>query len=69
MDQERLFRLAVEALTVSAHRDGYGRWHIALRARRGDEGWQDGYWASYELLTSAELVDVLAAELDRLFGL
>lgn len=69
MDQERLFRLATEAVTFSAHRDALGRWAVTLRARRGDEDWDQGLWETYELLSSEELADVVEAVLERVLGL
>jgi hypothetical protein len=69
MEQQRLYRLAIEAVTWNAHRDHWGRWAVSLRARRQDEGWGDGEWRVYDGLTSAELADVQGAELERLLGL
>lgn len=69
MDQERLFRLAVEAMSINAHRDPMGRWAVTIRARRGDEEWLAGLWETYELLSSTELADVIEAVLERVLGL
>lgn len=65
MDQDRLFRLAVEALAMTARYVPREGWTVSLRARRGDETWDEGERHDYTHLTSPELVDVLDAELTR----
>lgn len=69
LDQPRLFRLAVEAVTVSAHFDMGRGWHVAITARRGDETWQEATQEVYDCLSSSELVDVLCASLSLQLGL
>jgi len=64
--QARLFRLAVEDLTIRAHRTVQGYWELIWRCRRADETWQDASAEHFELLTTEELVDVLEALAGRL---
>lgn len=68
MTEQRMFRLAVEAITVSAHRDVMGRWTFVISARRGDEGWDEAYTATHTLLSTDEFLYVLDAELASRFG-
>lgn len=64
MRQERLFRLAVEAGTVTfGHEPGKG-WRLVIAVRRGDELWQDAARDIYEGLTTVELLDTVYAHLD-----
>lgn len=64
MKQERLFRLAVEAGTVTfGHEPGKG-WRLVMALRRGDELWQECEREVYEGLTTVELLDVISAHLD-----
>lgn len=66
MQQERLFRLAPEAVTLSAHFVPGQGWSATWSVRRGDEQWSDAYRADYSSLSSAELVDVIEAEASEL---
>lgn len=67
--QERLYRLAVDAISITAvYRPGRG-WELALRARRGDETWAEAHRGDYELLVSSELCQVICSELDNVLGL
>ena len=65
MDQQPLFRLAVEAMAMSARFVPMEGWHVVLTARRGDEEWAASERRTYTHLTSEELVDVLEAEVAR----
>lgn len=67
-DQQRLFRLALDAVAIDAHYEPPNGWSLNVRARRGDESWQEGHHATYRPLTSSELVDVIVAELETIFG-
>lgn len=66
--QERLFRLAVEALNVSAVHEWNRGWRVTIGARRQDEEWSDAGRRTYTYLTTEELFDVIVAELERIFG-
>ena len=64
MHQERLFRLAVEAGNLwFRHEPGRG-WVLRVQFRRGDEAWDDAYSEQYAGLSTRELLDVIATELD-----
>lgn len=66
MDQLRLFKLAPEAVTITAQWHSFDGWQVILRLRRSGEAWTDAYRADYTHLTTVEMVDVLMAELDAL---
>lgn len=56
-----LFRLAVDAGTISMHhRQGYG-WDLTTIFRRNGETWAEADRCCYSCLTTDELVDVLNA--------
>ena len=64
VDQTRLFRLAVEAGTVTfRHEPGRG-WHMTITCRRGDESWQESQSDSYSGMSTAELLDTMHSALD-----
>lgn len=66
MPEPRLFRLAVEAVAISAvHKGGEG-WSLRIMKRRGDESWANAFKMTYDRLSSAELIDVLCAEAENL---
>lgn len=67
-EQTRLFRLALDAVAIDAHYEPAEGWSLNVRARRGDETWQEGHHSTYRPLTSSELVDVIVAELETIFG-
>lgn len=69
MRQDRLFRLAVEALGFNAHHEPGRGWRLAVVVRRGDEHWDDAHKELYEALSTPELADVIAEELARALGL
>lgn len=59
---ERLFRLAHEAMVFNCvHVAGQG-WRLNVRRRRGDECWEEAYSAQYSHLSTSELLDVLLEE-------
>lgn len=61
MIQERLFRLAPEAMHLQAtyvHGEG---WRVAAGLRRQDESWDEVERVVYDHLTTPELVDVICA--------
>lgn len=64
MQQDRLFRLAVESGAITFwHEPGRG-WHLVMRCRRGDEQWSEAPMDRYEGLSTAELIDTIYAGLD-----
>ena len=66
MEQERLFRLAVESGSVAfQHVAGYG-WRLTIVVRRGDESWTDARSVTYDRLSTHELLDTMYAHLDRI---
>lgn len=67
--QERLFRLALEAVHVQMQFEVARGWKLVVGARRGDEEWPDAERREYTHLSTPELVDVLECELGRLFAL
>lgn len=69
MSDLRLFRLAVDAIDVSAHHEGRDGWHLRLRVRRADEPWSEVDAVTYSHLTTSELLDVMAAHLSGELGL
>jgi len=66
MHQERLFRLALDALNVHAYHMGQQGWRVTIGGRRGDEEWADARTRVYEFLSTPELFDVIVVELERL---
>lgn len=69
METERLFRLAVDAIDISAHHEGRDGWHLRVRFRRADESWGDVEPTVYSHLTTSELLDVITAEFATHLGL
>ena len=64
MQQDRLFRLAVEAGHIQfSHVPGRG-WTLTMRVRRGQELWDESPVEMYEALTTVELLDTIYAALD-----
>jgi hypothetical protein len=64
MNQQKLFRLAVESGTITfMHEPGRG-WRLTLTCRRGDETWLEARTETYEGLSTAELLDTIYAHLD-----
>ena len=64
MQQDRLFRLAVEAGSINfRHEPGRG-WVLNIVLRRGDEDWSSIQPETYSHLTTVELLDAVAAHLD-----
>lgn len=62
-DDERLFRLAHEAVAVTATYVWARGWTLRIGARRQGESWDTSWHEDYELLTTEELLQVLEAEL------
>lgn len=65
-DQPRLFRLAVNDLFVQASYVIGEGWRLSLGARRQDESWSEAEHDRYMQLQPDELLDVIAAALERL---
>jgi hypothetical protein len=61
MDEQRLFRGAVDAFTVTAFRDARGYWFLHVKSRRSGESWDESEAVEYELMTTGELEDTLTA--------
>lgn len=59
MHQDRLFRLAHAGYALNAYYVPREGWVLIIRARRGDEAWQDTEPVSYSHLTTSELCDVM----------
>lgn len=64
MEQDRLFRLAVEAGTVTFHHVAGAGWVLTVACRRGDEAWDEVRRETYSHLTTVELLDTIYAALD-----
>lgn len=69
MDQQRLFVLAHEAISVGAHYIRGEGWRVHVIGRRGGETWADSPEQVYSHLSSSELVDTIERELASLLGL
>jgi len=69
MGQERMFRLAVDALSVSARYHGGHGWEVVIQVRRGEEKWEDAEKRAYDHLSTPELADVLCSDVCRALGL
>jgi hypothetical protein len=69
IEQPRLFRLAIEAIAITAHYEPARGWTAGIIVRRGDESWDQALRRDYSCLSSTELVDVLDADLVAAFGL
>lgn len=68
-EQERLFRLGLEAVHVSCiYRFNRG-WLVTLSARRQGEMWSEGHERTYSDLSRDELVQVVGDELITVLGL
>lgn len=66
--QGKLFQLAIEGVSVQAHyRHGHG-WEVALTWRRQGEGWASDPWHRFDHLTTGEMLDVIAVELELALG-
>lgn len=69
MEQQRLYRLSVDALTISAHHELRKGWTLSIGARHGDETWAEVDWHKFDHLTTPELYDVICADLAKVLGL
>jgi len=69
MEQDRLFRLAVDAISAQARFVPGEGWRLTVVIRRGDETWDEAPTVVYTWLQTAELVDVLEGELISALGL
>ena len=67
--QPRLYLTAVEAAHIQFRWDGPRGWEVHLNWRRQGDGWSDEPAAFYAELSTVELADVIAAELERILGL
>jgi len=59
VDQDRLFRLAHAGYSLNAYYVPREGWTLIVRARRGDEAWDDTEPVAYSNLTTVELCDVM----------
>ena len=64
MDQQRLFRLAVESGQITFNHEPGRGWRLVFGVRRGDESWHDAEIDTYEALTTVELLSVISTCLD-----
>jgi hypothetical protein len=63
MQQDRLFRLAPEALTLHAHYVGGSGWQLRVAVRAQGDQWSDEAWVHYDHLTTQELLDTIEGDL------
>jgi hypothetical protein len=68
MQQDRLFRLAHAGYACNAYYVPREGWTLVIRARRGDEAWQDTEPTAYSNLTTLELLDTMAAHAESVLG-
>jgi hypothetical protein len=69
MAQQRLFRLAVEAVHLTAVHTGADGWRLTVGYRRQDEPWSSAYRVDYDHLSSSELADIVGEEIARALGI
>lgn len=69
MDQERLFRLAHEAIAISARFVAGHGWEVHITARRGDETWEQARKGVYSHLSTYELYTAITSELEAQLGI
>jgi hypothetical protein len=69
MDQDRLFRLPPEAVSVTASYAWPFGWRVTVGVRRADEGWHEARMETYEHLSTEELLQVIDADLTAGLGL
>ena len=62
MHQDQLFKLAPEALSVSARFVGGEGWSVVVAMRRQGEPGESAYRATYSHLGTSELADVIERE-------
>lgn len=67
--QERLFRLAHEAIAITARYDAGEGWFVTLHFRRGDETWEQARSSTYSHLSAYELYTAITHELETAFGI
>jgi hypothetical protein len=68
MDQQpRLFRLAPDAISFTARYEHPG-WHLSVAVHVPGEEASDAYRARYEMLSTAELFDVIDSEAAKVLG-
>jgi len=65
MQEQRLFRLALEALVVNCFYEPSEGWRANVIAHRQGEPWSDAEESMYFRLSSAELMDVICEEVSR----
>lgn len=69
MTQERLFRLAVEAMHLHVTFVPGDGWHFTVTYRRQGESWSDAYRVDYDRLSTSELADLLGEEVGGALGI
>jgi len=67
VDQGRLFRIAPDAITFTARYEHPG-WTLSVSCHVPGEPQSDAYRARYELLSTAELFDVIDIESAKVLG-
>lgn len=69
MIQDRLFRLAPEAMHLQATFVAGRGWHLSFVCRRQDEQWPEALRDTYDSLSTPELMDVVIEVLANQLGL
>lgn len=68
MDEQRLFRGALAAVSVSAHWSYPAGWSVVIAARWEGEDWDPNERWLYTELSTGEMADVVGGVLDVLVG-
>lgn len=69
MDQQALFKLAVDAVSMTAGYEHGRGWWLHLMFRRGHHAWADAEVRHFECLTADELLDALEGAVTAALGL
>lgn len=67
MDQQRLFRIAPDAISFTARYEFPG-WDLTVSCHVPGEPSEDAYRSHYRTLSTAELFDVIDAEAAKVLG-
>lgn len=62
MDQERMFVMPVEALTLQASWIQDEGWSVRFASRHTGDPWAPDCWTTYARLSVGELLDVICCE-------
>lgn len=69
MTQQRLFRLAPEAMHIQATFVAGAGWHLTFVCRRQDEQWPEALRDTYDSLATPELLDVITEAVANQLGM